>query len=188
MVTADGRFQPGQAEGAYTLVREHGVGEGQARVYGVRRWPAPATSGPHKLLPVLRLHHARERVCKRPPLLARLEPTIGGYHTSRPGRPAFALDLMEPFRPLIADSLAVSSFNRGELTEGHFLRTSAGCAFTDSGRGAFFNAYGRRMEAEITHPVFGYRLSYRRMLILHARMIAAWLLGEVSTLSFLTTR
>src|SRR5680860_332333 len=42
MVTADGRFQPGQAEGAYTLVREHGVGEGQARVYGVRRWPAPA--------------------------------------------------------------------------------------------------------------------------------------------------
>src|SRR5680860_1181727 len=105
-----------------------------------------------------------------------------------PGRPAFALDLMEPFRPLIADSLAVSSFNRGELTEGHFLRTSAGCAFTDSGRGAFFNAYGRRMEAEITHPVFGYRLSYRRMLILHARMIAAWLLGEVSTLSFLTTR
>ena len=120
--------------------------------------------------------------------LARLEPTIGGYHTSRPGRPAFALDLMEPFRPLIADSLAVSSFNRGELTEGHFLRTSAGCAFTDSGRGAFFNAYGRRMEAEITHPVFGYRLSYRRMLILHARMIAAWLLGEVSTLSFLTTR
>jgi CRISPR-associated protein Cas1 len=44
------------------------------------------------------------------------------------------------------------------------------------------------MEAEVTHPVFGYRLSYRRMLVLHARMIAAWLLGEVPTLSFLTTR
>ncbi len=119
---------------------------------------------------------------------ARLEPTIGGFHSSRPGRPALALDLMEPFRPLIADSVAVSAFNRGELTEGHFIRTSAGCALTDSGRRAFFGAYGRRMQAQVTHPVFGYRLSYRRMLVLHARMIAAWLLGEVPSLAFLTTR
>lgn len=120
--------------------------------------------------------------------LARLEPTIGGFHTSRPGRPAFALDLMEPFRPLIADSVAVSAFNRGELTEGHFLRTAAGCFLTDAGRRAFFNAYGRRMATEVTHPVFGYRLSYRRMLVLHARMIAAWFVGEVPSLAFLTTR
>ena len=120
--------------------------------------------------------------------LARLEPTIGGYHVSRPGRPAFALDLMEPFRPLVADSVAISAFNRGELTEGHFLRTAAGCALTDAGRRAFFDAYGRRMDTEVTHPVFAYRLSYRRMIVLHARMIAAWLLGEVPTLAFLTTR
>ncbi len=120
--------------------------------------------------------------------LASLEPSVGGFHVSRPGRPALALDLMEPFRPLIADSIAVSAFNRGELTEGHFHRTAAGCAFTDAGRRAFFNAYGRRMDTEVTHPVFHYRLSYRRMLMLHARMIAAWFLGEVPTLAFLTTR
>ncbi len=120
--------------------------------------------------------------------LARLEPSIGAFHVSRPGRPALALDLMEPFRPLIADSVAVSAFNRGELTEGHFLRTAAGCALTDAGRKAFFNAYGRRMNVEVTHPVFEYRLSYRRMLVLHARMIAAWLVGEVPSLAFLTTR
>lgn len=120
--------------------------------------------------------------------LARLEPSIGAFHVSRPGRPALALDLMEPFRPLIADSVAISCFNRGELTEGHFLRTAAGCAMTDSGRRAFFGAWGRRMETEVTHPVFGYKLSYRRMLMLHARMIAAWMLDEVPTLSFLTTR
>ncbi|HET9869772.1 MAG TPA: CRISPR-associated endonuclease Cas1, partial [bacterium] len=82
--------------------------------------------------------------------LARLEPSIGCFHVSRPGRPALSLDLMEPFRPLIADSVAVSAFNRGELGEGHFLRTSAGCALTDSGRKAFFNAYGRRMAADVT--------------------------------------
>jgi CRISPR-associated protein Cas1 len=120
--------------------------------------------------------------------LASLEPTIGALHATRPGRPALALDLMEPFRPLIADSVAVAAINRGELTEGHFLDTASGCAMTDSGRKAFFSAYGRRMDAEITHPVFKYRLSYRRMLMLHARLIAAWLLGEVPTLAFLTTR
>ena len=120
--------------------------------------------------------------------LARLEPSLGAFHVSRPGRPALALDLMEPFRPLIADSIAVSAFNRAELTEGHFLRTAAGCPLTDSGRRAFFGAYGRRMDTEITHPVFGYKLSYRRMLTLHARMIAAWMLGDIPTLAFLTTR
>lgn len=120
--------------------------------------------------------------------LASLEPTIGALHSTRPGRPALSLDLLEPFRPIIADSVAVSAFNRGELTEGHFLSTASGCALTDAGRKAFFAAYGRRMDTEVTHPVFEYRLSYRRMLMLHARLIAAWLLGEVPTLAFLTTR
>lgn len=119
---------------------------------------------------------------------ARLEPAIGGFHVSKPGRPAFALDLMEPFRPLIADSIAVTCFNKGELTEGHFMRTVSGCAFTDAGRRSFFNALGRRMDTEITHPLFEYRLSYRRMIILHARMIAAWLAEEIPSLAFLTTR
>jgi len=120
--------------------------------------------------------------------LARLEPSIGGFHVSRPGRPAFALDLMEPFRPLIGDSVALTCFNRKELTEGHFLRTASGCSLTDAGRRSFFKALGRRMDTEVTHPVFEYRLSYRRMIVLHARMIAAWFTGDIPSLSFLTTR
>jgi CRISPR-associated protein Cas1 len=120
--------------------------------------------------------------------LAGLEPVIGAYHTPRPGRPAFALDLMEPFRPLIADSLVIGLFNRGELTAGHFLRTAGGCSLSDAGRKSFFSAYARRMDTEITHPVFGYKLSYRRMLVMHARMIAAWMTGEIQDTSFLTTR
>lgn len=120
--------------------------------------------------------------------LASLEPTLGALHATRPGRPALSLDLMEPFRPIIADSVAISAFNRGELCEGHFLNTASGCALTDSGRKGFFSAYGRRMDTEVKHPVFEYRLSYRRMLMLHARLISAWLLGEVPTLAFLTTR
>jgi CRISPR/Cas system-associated endonuclease Cas1 len=96
--------------------------------------------------------------------------------------------LLEPFRPLLADSIVITAFNRGELKMGHFLRTAAGCAFTEHGRKAFFGVYGRRMGDEVTHPVYGYKLSYRRMLILHARLIAGWLLGEVPGLAFLTTR
>jgi CRISPR-associated endonuclease Cas1 len=126
--------------------------------------------------------------CTAAARLASLEPTIGALHSTRPGRPALALDLMEPFRPLIVDSIAISAFNRGELGEGHFLDTAAGCALTDAGRRGFFGAYGRRMATEVTHPVFEYRLSYRRMLMLHARLVAAWLLGEIPTLDFLTTR
>lgn len=120
--------------------------------------------------------------------LASLEPTIGALHSTRPGRPALSLDLMEPFRPLIADSVAVSAFNRGELVEGHFMNTAHGCTMTDAGRKAFFMAYGRRMETEVMHSVFDYRLSYRRMLMLHARLVAAWMLGEAPALAFLTTR
>lgn len=120
--------------------------------------------------------------------LASLEPTIGSLHATRPGRPALALDLMEPFRPLIADSVAISAINRGELTEGHFIDSASGCAMTPAGRKAFFSTYGRRMDTEVTHPLFKYRLSYRRMLMLHAKLIAAWVLGEVPTLAFLTTR
>lgn len=126
--------------------------------------------------------------CTSAARLASLEPTIGALHSTRPGRPALALDLMEPFRPLISDSIAVSAFNRGELVAGHFLQTSSGCVLTDAGRRVFFSAYGRRMDTEVTHPVFEYRLSYRRMLMLHARLVAAWMLGEIPTLSFLTTR
>jgi CRISPR-associated protein Cas1 len=87
---------------------------------------------------------------------ARLEPSIGAFHVSRPGRPSLSLDLMEPFRPLISDSLTISAFNRGELREGHVQRTAAGCLFTDHGRKAFFGIYGRRMSEEITLPTLGY--------------------------------
>ena len=153
-------------------------------VNGRQRRPAPDPVNSCLSLAYSMLTHE----CTAALRTARLEPSIGAFHASRPGRPAMSLDLMEPFRPLISDSIAISVFNRGELKEGHFSRTAAGCVLTNSGRKAFFANYGRRMAEEVTHPVFGYRLSYRRMIILHARMIAAWLTDEISTLAFLTTR
>lgn len=165
---------------------KEGVREIAARfdAHGRQRRPPPDPINAVLSFGYSMLTHECTAACR----LASLEPTLGAMHVTRPGRPALALDLMEPFRPLIADSVAVSAFNRGELAEGHFLHTAAGCALTDSGRRGFFSAYGRRMDTEVTHPVFEYRLNYRRMLMLHARLVAAWLLGEVPTLAFLTTR
>lgn len=157
---------------------------GEFNANGRRRRPPPDPINAVLSFAYSMLTHECVAACR----LASLEPTLGALHTTRPGRPALALDLLEPFRPLIADSVAISAFNRGELTEGHFLRTAAGCALTDAGRKGFFSAYGRRMDTEIRHSVFEYRLSYRRMLMLHARLVAAWMLGEVPTLAFLTTR
>lgn len=151
---------------------------------GRRRRPPPDPVNALLSFAYAMLVHESATACRT----ALLDPAVGAYHTPRAGRPALALDLMEPFRPLIADSVAISLINRGEVGPGHFLDTAAGCALTDAGRRAFFDAWGRRMATEVTHPVFEYRLSYRRMLMLHARLVAAWFAGEAPTLEFLTTR
>ncbi len=172
--------------GCFPALFRQAAGELAARfeTHGRRRRPPPDPINAVLSFGYAMLANECTAACR----LAGLEPALGALHGPRPGRPALSLDLMEPFRPLIADSVAISAFNRHELTAGHFLDTAAGCALTDAGRKAFFAAYGRRMETEVTHPVFGYRLSYRRMLMLHARLIAAWMLGEVPTPAFLTTR
>lgn len=151
---------------------------------GRKRRPAPDPVNACLSLAYTMLAHE----CTAALRLGRLEPSLGGLHTCRPGRPALALDLMEPFRPLIADSLTLASFNRGEFRPGHFLKTAAGCTLSEAGRKVFFGAWARRMETEVRHQVYEYRLSYRRMLILHARLMAAWMLGEVKEPVFLTTR
>jgi CRISPR-associated endonuclease Cas1/CRISPR-associated protein Cas4 len=120
--------------------------------------------------------------------VASLEPTIGALHVSVPGRPALALDLMEPFRPLISDSIVITCFNKAKLAEEHFIKTSNGFNFKKSGLNIFFNTLNKRMKSEISHHIFNYKLSYRRMLVLHAKMIAAWLVGDIKELSFLITR
>ena len=161
-----------------------GQAAAEFQAHGRRRRPPPDPINACLSLAYTLLTHE----CVAALRLASLEPVIGAFHAAAPGRPALALDLMEPFRPLIADSIALTCFNRQELTEGHFIRGAAGCALTEAGRKNFFTAYGRRLDTVVTHPVFGYRLSYRRMIYLHARMIAAWLAGDIAQLAFLTTR
>ena len=112
----------------------------------------------------------------------------GFYHQPRYGRPALALDMMEPFRPLIADSSVIQAINNGEVRPSDFINAAGSVALTDDGRKRFIGTFERRMAQEITHPLFGYKLSYRRLLELQARLLARYLLGELSEYPNFTTR
>ena len=108
-----------------------------------------------------------------------LDPYIGFLHSSVYGRPALALDLMEEFRPIIADSVVLTAVNTGMVRPDHFENVEMNCRMNESGRKSFFRAYRNRMNEEITHPVFGYKLSYRRTIEIQARILAKVLRGEI---------
>lgn len=117
-----------------------------------------------------------------------LDPFIGFFHQPRYGRPALALDLMEEFRPLIADSVAITLLNRQELTHSDFQITSRGCHLTDNGRRQFWRAWFRRLDTKVKHPQFGYQMTYRRMLDVQSRQLWRYLRGDTSSYYAFTTR
>lgn len=116
--------------------------------------------------------------CTLAALSAGLDPYLGFYHQPRYGRPALALDLMEEFRPLIAESVVLSVINTRTLTLEDFFSAGIGVALRPHGRRRLIQAYERRMDELVTHPVFKYQLSYRRVLTLQARLLGRYLLGE----------
>lgn len=116
------------------------------------------------------------------------DPYRGFYHQPRYGRPALALDMMEPFRPLLADSCVIQAINNGEVQPGDFIRAGGSVALTADGRKRFIATFDRRLSHEITHPLFGYRISYRRLLEVQARLLARFLLGELPDYPNFTTR
>ena len=117
-----------------------------------------------------------------------LDPFLGFFHQPRYGRPALALDLMEEFRPLVADSVAISLINRGEVSAGDFASGASGTFLGESGRRSFWEAWSRRLDAEVTHPQFGYRMSYRRMFEVQARQLWRFVRGEAARYHGFTTR
>ncbi len=116
------------------------------------------------------------------------DPFLGYYHQPRFGRPALALDLMEPFRPLIADSAVLSAVNMRMVTEKDFLQAGSAVALTPEGRKGFYRAYELRMDSLVTHPLFDYRVSYRRLLEIQARLLARVMEGEIDKYPVFVTR
>jgi CRISPR-associated endonuclease Cas1 len=117
-----------------------------------------------------------------------LDPYLGYLHAPRYGRPALALDLMEPFRPLVADSACITLVNVGEIRPSDFVERMGAVNLTREGRSKVLMAIERRLAQEVTHPLFGYSVSYRRIFEIEARLLARHLQGELPVYQPLVTR
>ncbi len=116
------------------------------------------------------------------------DPYQGFYHGGRHGRPSLALDLMEEFRAVIADSVVLTLINNRTLSPEDFLVWREACQLTEGGRKKFFEAYEYRKATVVSHPVYGYKMSYARMLEVQARMLAAYVRGDIPAYTGFTVR
>ncbi len=126
--------------------------------------------------------------CTLAALAVGFDPYLGFYHQPHFGRPALALDLMEEMRPLVAESTVLSCINNRVITEKDFVRAGQAVNLSAPGRKRFFQTYEQRMCSLITHPLFDYKVSYRRALELQARLLAKTLTGEIAEYIPLMTR
>lgn len=117
-----------------------------------------------------------------------LDPWWGLYHRPRHGRPSMALDLMEEFRPLLADSAVLSAINTGMVAASDFVTTQAGCVMQPGARKAMLRAFEARLDQLVTHPLFGYRCSWRSVVRVQVRLFARWLRGDVPRYAGMVTR
>lgn len=101
----------------------------------------------------------------------------GFLHQPRAGRPALALDLMEPLRPLVADSAVLTAINRGQLTASSFESTEAAVRLTSDGRRTLIRVFESRLDREVTPPSLPRTVTYRQWLHLQARHLGDLLTG-----------
>lgn len=111
---------------------------------------------------------------------AGLDPFVGFLHVERPGRPSLALDMMEEFRPWLADRLAVTLINRQQIGPNHFREREGGAVeFTDAGRKVVIKAYQERKQDEMQHALLEQNARLAQMPFLQARVLARHLRGDL---------
>ena len=109
-----------------------------------------------------------------------LDPQLGFLHAVRPGRAALALDLQEEFRSTLADRLALTLVNRGQLSARDFEDREGGAVLlNEQGRRSVISAWQERKQEEITHPVLGTKVPLAVLPLLQARVLARTLRGDL---------
>ena len=111
--------------------------------------------------------------------LVGFDPYLGFLHQPRAGRFSLALDVMEELRPIVADSVVVNVINMCVVTSKDFIRRGVGVTLNAEGRKKVLKAWERRLSEQVTHPIFGYRVSYRRIFEMQCRLLARHLRGEI---------
>lgn len=126
--------------------------------------------------------------CVRAIVACGLDPHAGVLHSSNRNKPALALDLMEEFRPLVADSAIIGMLNKLAFPLNGFHRSGVTMRISDEGRKAVIRSVESRLEEEFTHPVFGYKISWRRTIEVQARMILGVIDGSQPNYKGMVTR
>lgn len=118
-----------------------------------------------------------------------LDPYDGFFHADKHGRPALALDLEEEFRPIIADSVALTIINKEILTPQDFRRAPKGGVWLkNEALREFFRQYGKRIQTRIIHPELDHRLTYQQCFEVQARWLAKVVQGQKDRYVPLLTR
>jgi CRISP-associated protein Cas1 len=110
-----------------------------------------------------------------------LDPFVGFLHAERPNRPALALDLMEEFRPWLADRLAITLINRQQISPDDFVVREGGAVeFTEAARKRVITAYQQRKQEKLTHPLLEQEFRIARLPFVQARVLARYLRRDLS--------
>ena len=111
---------------------------------------------------------------------AGLDPAVGFLHRDRPGRPSLALDLMEEFRPYLADRLVCTLINRGQVKPRGFKKLESGAVQMDEAtRKEVIVAWQERKREEIDHPFLREKMPVGLLWHAQARLLTRYLRGDL---------
>lgn len=109
-----------------------------------------------------------------------LDSEVGFLHRDRPGRHGLALDVMEEFRAFVADRLALSLINLGQIKKDDFEVLETGAVkLTDDARKTLLVAYQKRKQNEIIHPFLNERIPMGLVFHVQAMLMSRWLRGDL---------
>ena len=109
-----------------------------------------------------------------------MDPYTGFLHRDRYGRVSLALDLMEEFRPIVADTTVLACINKGIIQPDDFKVEFGNVYYLkEHAYKKFLTQYENKKATEIKHPIFNYHANYRRCMDLQARLLAKYISGEL---------
>lgn len=109
-----------------------------------------------------------------------LDPFVGFLHVDRPARPSLALDMVEEFRSLLADRLAITMINRKQVdAKGFNVREGGAVELKDTCRKEILKAYQTRKQDVVTHPVLDQECRVGHLMLIQARLLARHLRGDI---------
>ncbi len=109
-----------------------------------------------------------------------LDPAVGFLHRDRPGRPGLALDIMEEFRPVIADRLVLSLINRKQISKKGFTKAASGALIMDDDtRKTVLTEYQNRKQDEVFHPYIDETVYIGLLFFIQANLMARYIRGDI---------